>query len=70
MAALTPLTIGRSRFKAAAMGALWGGGHSTGQVRPFLSSQQAGRRTIYYFYYYIYTYNYLTRPYHTILVVV
>ena len=32
MAALTPLTIGRSHFKASLMGALWGFGHSTGQL--------------------------------------
>lgn len=32
LAALTPLTIGRSYFKASLMGALWGFGHSTGQL--------------------------------------
>lgn len=32
LAALTPLTIGRSHFKASLMGALWGFGHSTGQL--------------------------------------
>eukprot|EP00191_Tetraselmis_sp_GSL018_P024085 CAMPEP_0177626456 /NCGR_PEP_ID=MMETSP0419_2-20121207/30663_1 /TAXON_ID=582737 /ORGANISM="Tetraselmis sp., Strain GSL018" /LENGTH=232 /DNA_ID=CAMNT_0019127511 /DNA_START=444 /DNA_END=1138 /DNA_ORIENTATION=+ len=32
LAALTPLTIGRSRVKSAMLGALWGGGHSTGQL--------------------------------------
>ena len=32
LAALTPLTVGRSRFKAAFLGALWGGGHCAGQV--------------------------------------
>lgn len=30
--ALTPLTIGRSRAAASALGALWGFGHSTGQL--------------------------------------
>ena len=30
--ALTPLTIGRPRFAAALLGALWGLGHSTGQM--------------------------------------
>jgi hypothetical protein len=30
--ALTPLTIGRSRGTATALGALWGFGHSTGQL--------------------------------------
>ena len=30
--ALTPLTIGRSRMAASALGALWGFGHSTGQL--------------------------------------
>lgn len=30
--ALTPLTIGRSRWTASALGALWGFGHSTGQL--------------------------------------
>jgi hypothetical protein len=30
--ALTPLTIGRNRFAASALGALWGFGHSTGQL--------------------------------------
>lgn len=29
--ALTPLTIGRNRASATALGALWGFGHSTGQ---------------------------------------
>jgi len=29
--ALTPLTIGRNRSSATALGALWGFGHSTGQ---------------------------------------
>jgi hypothetical protein len=32
MQALTPLTIGRSRVAASALGALWGFGHSTGQL--------------------------------------
>ncbi|GIL89691.1 hypothetical protein Vretimale_16646 [Volvox reticuliferus] len=32
LAALTPLTIGRNRFAASALGALWGFGHSTGQL--------------------------------------
>lgn len=32
LAALTPLTIGRSQFKASLLGALWGFGHSTGQL--------------------------------------
>lgn len=32
LAALTPLTIGRSHFRASLMGALWGFGHSTGQL--------------------------------------
>eukprot|EP00199_Chlamydomonas_sp_CCMP681_P005752 CAMPEP_0119103090 /NCGR_PEP_ID=MMETSP1180-20130426/1629_1 /TAXON_ID=3052 ORGANISM="Chlamydomonas cf sp, Strain CCMP681" /NCGR_SAMPLE_ID=MMETSP1180 /ASSEMBLY_ACC=CAM_ASM_000741 /LENGTH=259 /DNA_ID=CAMNT_0007087521 /DNA_START=354 /DNA_END=1133 /DNA_ORIENTATION=+ len=32
LAALTPLTIGRSRAAASALGALWGFGHSTGQL--------------------------------------
>ncbi|PSC69194.1 nickel transporter [Micractinium conductrix] len=32
LAALTPLTIGRSQFKASLLGALWGLGHSTGQL--------------------------------------
>ncbi|GBF94490.1 hypothetical protein Rsub_07024 [Raphidocelis subcapitata] len=32
LAALTPLTIGRNRAAAAALGALWGFGHSTGQL--------------------------------------
>lgn len=32
MQALTPLTIGRSRGTASALGALWGFGHSTGQL--------------------------------------
>ena len=30
--ALTPLTIGRNRIAASALGALWGFGHSTGQL--------------------------------------
>jgi hypothetical protein len=30
--ALTPLTIGRNRAAASALGALWGFGHSTGQL--------------------------------------
>lgn len=30
--ALTPLTIGRGRAAASALGALWGFGHSTGQL--------------------------------------
>jgi hypothetical protein len=30
--ALTPLTIGRGRAAATALGALWGFGHSTGQL--------------------------------------
>lgn len=30
--ALTPLTIGRSSAKASLLGALWGFGHSTGQL--------------------------------------
>lgn len=30
--ALTPLTIGRSNIKATLMGALWGFGHSIGQL--------------------------------------
>lgn len=30
--ALTPLTIGRSSFKATLLGALWGFGHSIGQL--------------------------------------
>ena len=29
---LTPLSIGRSRLAASALGALWGFGHSTGQL--------------------------------------
>ncbi|KIZ04862.1 hypothetical protein MNEG_3094 [Monoraphidium neglectum] len=32
MQALTPLTIGRNRAAASALGALWGFGHSTGQL--------------------------------------
>lgn len=32
LAALTPLTIGRSHLKASLLGALWGFGHSTGQL--------------------------------------
>lgn len=32
LAALTPLTIGRSQIKASLLGALWGFGHSTGQL--------------------------------------
>lgn len=32
LAALTPLTIGRNRAAASALGALWGFGHSTGQL--------------------------------------
>jgi len=32
LAALTPLTIGRSRAKSALLGSLWGLGHSTGQL--------------------------------------
>ncbi|KAG7670668.1 hypothetical protein Ndes2526B_g00453 [Nannochloris sp. 'desiccata'] len=32
LAALTPLTIGRSQLKASLLGALWGFGHSTGQL--------------------------------------
>eukprot|EP00882_Tetradesmus_deserticola_P029513 GHRQ01033065.1.p1 GENE.GHRQ01033065.1~~GHRQ01033065.1.p1 ORF type:complete len:244 (+),score=46.23 GHRQ01033065.1:63-794(+) len=32
LAALTPLTIGRKRAAASALGALWGFGHSTGQL--------------------------------------
>ncbi|KAK9808619.1 hypothetical protein WJX72_000635 [[Myrmecia] bisecta] len=32
LAALTPLTIGRSTAKASLLGALWGFGHSTGQL--------------------------------------
>jgi len=32
LAALTPLTIGRNRMAASALGALWGFGHSTGQL--------------------------------------
>ena len=32
MQALTPLTIGRSSAKAGVLGALWGFGHSTGQL--------------------------------------
>eukprot|EP00775_Hariotina_reticulata_P009870 gene9870-10028_t len=32
LAALTPLTIGRGRAAASALGALWGFGHSTGQL--------------------------------------
>ncbi|CAG9467658.1 unnamed protein product [Pedinophyceae sp. YPF-701] len=32
LAALTPLTIGRDRFKASLLGALWGWGHSCGQL--------------------------------------
>lgn len=32
LAALTPLTIGRSQLKASLLGALWGFGHSTGQM--------------------------------------
>ena len=32
MQALTPLTIGRSNIKATLMGALWGFGHSIGQL--------------------------------------
>lgn len=30
--ALTPLTIGRNRVAASALGALWGFGHSSGQL--------------------------------------
>ena len=30
--ALTPLTIGRSSARASLLGALWGFGHSTGQL--------------------------------------
>ena len=30
--ALTPLTIGRDRLVSTALGALWGFGHSTGQL--------------------------------------
>ncbi len=30
--ALTPLTIGRSNLKATMLGALWGFGHSIGQL--------------------------------------
>lgn len=32
LAALTPLTIGRSQLQASLLGALWGFGHSTGQL--------------------------------------
>ncbi|GAX80173.1 hypothetical protein CEUSTIGMA_g7611.t1 [Chlamydomonas eustigma] len=32
LAGLTPLSIGRSRLAASALGALWGFGHSTGQM--------------------------------------
>jgi len=32
LAALAPLTIGRSRGSSAVLGALWGGGHGTGQL--------------------------------------
>eukprot|EP00899_Mesostigma_viride_P002544 jgi/Mesvir1/12290/Mv00495-RA.1 len=32
LAALAPLTIGRSRAMSAVLGALWGGGHGTGQM--------------------------------------
>eukprot|EP00245_Coleochaete_scutata_P002459 TRINITY_DN1322_c0_g1_i1.p1 TRINITY_DN1322_c0_g1~~TRINITY_DN1322_c0_g1_i1.p1 ORF type:complete len:388 (-),score=37.87 TRINITY_DN1322_c0_g1_i1:833-1996(-) len=32
LAALAPLTIGRSRIGSAVLGALWGGGHGTGQL--------------------------------------
>lgn len=32
LAALTPLTIGRTRAAASTLGALWGFGHSTGQL--------------------------------------
>lgn len=32
LAALTPLTIGVSHFKASLLGALWGFGHSVGQL--------------------------------------
>ncbi|KAI7839177.1 hypothetical protein COHA_007067 [Chlorella ohadii] len=32
LAALTPLTIGRSHWRASLLGALWGFGHSTGQL--------------------------------------
>jgi len=32
LAALTPLTIGRDRFKASVLGAQWGFGHSVGQL--------------------------------------
>lgn len=32
LAALTPLTIGRTHFSASLLGALWGFGHSTGQL--------------------------------------
>ena len=32
LAALTPLTIGRTHFSATLLGALWGFGHSTGQL--------------------------------------
>lgn len=32
MQALTPLTIGRSSARASLLGALWGFGHSTGQL--------------------------------------
>lgn len=32
LAALTPLTIGRSHLRASLLGALWGFGHSTGQL--------------------------------------
>jgi len=32
LAALTPLTVGRGRMRAALLGALWGGGHSAGQL--------------------------------------
>lgn len=32
LAALTPLTIGRTHVKASLLGALWGFGHSTGQL--------------------------------------
>ena len=32
LAALTPLTIGRTHLRASALGALWGFGHCTGQM--------------------------------------
>ena len=32
LAALTPLTMGRSHLRASLLGALWGFGHSTGQL--------------------------------------